>query len=177
MNKYLPYVGIPVSAAVAYLAVFFLQPAYAAVLVGIPLLFLGRKYSALSGFVIGLVVPFIMLLSYPVSEVVQLSGIVGQLTGMPGTLILVVYPLMYGVIGAISALLFTGIRELAFQERKEPSGECYLKTGGNLFLQTSYFPAQVKPVGQVYHEVHATRFPLVLNSERNSNPVNISPNL
>lgn len=123
MNKYVPYAGIPISAAVAYLTVLFVQPAYGAVLVGVPLLFLGRKYSGIAGFVIGLLVPFALLLTYPVSEAVQLSGIVGQLTGMPGTLILVVYPLMYGIIGAISALLFTGIRELAFQDKKEPAGQ------------------------------------------------------
>lgn len=123
MNKYLPYVGIPVSAVIAYLAVFFVQPAYAAILVGIPLLCLQKKYSGTVGFVIGLAVPFFLLLTYPVSEVVQLSGIVGQLTGMPGTLIIVVYPLMYGIIASISALLFTGIRELAFQKRSEPTGD------------------------------------------------------
>lgn len=121
MNKYFPYAGIPIAAAVAFLVLFTVQPLYAAIAIGVPLMFLGRKYSGISGFVIGLAVPLSVLLSYPLSEVIQLSGIVGQLTGMPGTLILVIYPLMYGIIAAFSALLFTGIRELVFQEIKKPA--------------------------------------------------------
>lgn len=116
MNKYVPYVGIPVSAVLAFVVVFTVQPVYAAIVVGVPLMFLGRKYSGISGFVIGLIIPFSILLSYPLSRIMQLSGIVGQLTGMPSTLILVVYPLMYGIIAALSALLFTGIREMVFGE-------------------------------------------------------------
>lgn len=117
MNKYVSYAGIPIAVILAFIVVFTVQPLYAAVIIGIPLMFLGRKYSGISGFVIGLAVPFSILLSYPISEVIKLSGIVGQLTGMPGILILIIYPLMYGILGGISALFFTGIRELVINKK------------------------------------------------------------
>lgn len=116
MNKLLPYVGIPVSIALAYLMLFNVQYVFSAIIVGIPLMFLGRRLSAVSGFVIGIVVPFSIYLFYPMSAVVQLSGIISQLTGMPGALLIVIYPLMYGIITLVSALLFTGIREVVIPE-------------------------------------------------------------
>lgn len=115
MNKYAPYAGIPVAAALSYIVVFTVQPIYVAIVVGIPLMFLSRKLSGIAGFLVGLIVPLTVLFSYPISSVMQLSSIVGELTGMPSVLILVIYPLMYGIIAAISALLFTGIREMAFK--------------------------------------------------------------
>ncbi len=119
MNKYLPYAGIIISIALAILAVFTIMQPYAAIIVGVPLMFLEWRYSALSGFIIGLVVPFSILLSYPISSVETLSGIVGQLTGMPSGLLIIIYPLMFGIITALSALLFTGIREAVFTDRQK----------------------------------------------------------
>ncbi len=116
MNKYVPYAGLIISIALAMAVVFTLEPLFAAIIVGVPLMFLERKYSTLSGFVIGLAVPFLILLTYPIASIEKLAGIVSQLTGMPPDLLLVVYPLMFGVITAVSALMFTGIREILVQE-------------------------------------------------------------
>lgn len=121
MNKVIPYVGIPVSIALAFLLLFSVPYAFSAIVVGIPLMFLGRKVSATSGFVIGLGVPFSIYLFYPVASVVKLSGILSQLTGMPGTLLIVIYPLMYGIITLISALFFTGVREVVFTGKETVS--------------------------------------------------------
>lgn len=126
MNRWLPYAGIPFSIALSYALVFTVPFAMGAIVAGIPLLFLGRKWSAVSGFLIGLMVPFSVYLLYPLGSVSRLSGIIAQLIGMPALLIIVVFPLMYGIMTAISALIFTGVRELAYSRKKEPedaSGE------------------------------------------------------
>lgn len=126
MNKALPYAGIPIAIALAYLLLFNVQYVFSAIIVGIPLMFLSRKSSAASGFVIGIAVPFSIYLLYPLASVVKLSGIISQLTGMPGALLIVIYPLMYGVITLVSALIFTGIREARSRE-EIPAGKTNLE--------------------------------------------------
>lgn len=111
MNKMVPYLGIIVSAALAYLLIFSTAYALSAILVGIPLFLLEKRIAAVSGFAIGFLAPVSLYLLYPMSAISQLSGIISQLTGLPSALLIIVYPLMYGIIAMLSALLFTGLMD------------------------------------------------------------------
>lgn len=129
MNRIMPYFGIPVSIGLAYLLIFTVPYAFAAVLVGLPLMFLGRKSSALSGFLIGALAAFSVYLLYPLGSVSKLSGIVSQIISIPGALLIVIFPLMYGIIAALSALLFTGILEEALPGVAGIAGRKAAKSG------------------------------------------------
>lgn len=122
MNKGIIAAGIVVSVALSYAALFTVQYAFGAILLGIPLMFLGRKYSGIAGFVIGIASSFSIYLLYPLSSVTELAGIVQQIIGIPSFGLIILFPLMYGLIGAVSALLFTGIRE-AFGSRPKPKAQ------------------------------------------------------
>ena len=111
MNKTFVASGIVVSVGLAYASLFTIQYAFGAILLGIPLMVLGKKYSGIAGFLIGLVSSLTIYLLYPLSSVSELGGIVQQIIGIPSLALIVLFPLMYGLIGAVSALLFTGIRE------------------------------------------------------------------
>ncbi len=111
MNKTFVASGIVVSVGLAYASLFTIQYAFGAILLGIPLMVLGKKYSGIAGFLIGLVSSLTIYLLYPLSSVSKLAGIVQQIIGIPSLALIVLFPLMYGLIGAVSALLFTGIRE------------------------------------------------------------------
>ncbi len=113
MNKGIIAAGIVVSIALAYASLFFITYAFGAILLGIPLMVLHRKYSGIAGFVIGIVSSASIYLMYPIASVTKLAGIVQQIIGLPSTLLIILFPLMFGLIGAVSALLFTGIREYA----------------------------------------------------------------
>lgn len=122
MNRWIPYAGIPVSVALAYGLVFLVPYAFAAIAAAIPLLYLSRRAAGIAGFLAGLLEPFSIYLLYPLQAVSRLSGILSQLTGFPPVLLIVIYPLMYGIIEAVSALLFVGVRERAAGSgRKEPA--------------------------------------------------------
>ncbi len=111
MNKGFVAAGIVASVGLAYASLFTIQYAFGAILLGIPLMVLSRKYSGIAGFIIGLVSAFSIYLMYPLSSVSKLADIVQQIIGIPSFALIVLFPLMYGLIGAVSALLFTGIRE------------------------------------------------------------------
>lgn len=111
MNKAFVAAGIVVSAVLAYASLLTIQYAFGAILLGIPLMALSRRYSGIAGFAIGLASSFSIYLMYPLSSVGKLAGIVQQIIGIPSFALIVLFPLMYGLIGAVSALLFTGIRE------------------------------------------------------------------
>ncbi len=126
MNKGIIAAGIVVSIALAYASLFFITYAFGAILLGIPLMVLNRKYSGIAGFVIGIVSSASIYLMYPLASVTKLAGIVQQIIGIPSTVLIIVFPLMFGLIGAVSALLFTGIRENFGGKQEEPAPE---KTG------------------------------------------------
>lgn len=111
MSKGIIAAGIVVSIALAYGSLFFITYAFGAILLGIPLMVLNKKYSGIAGFVIGIVSSASIYLMYPITSVSKLAGIVQQIIGLPSMLLIIVFPLMFGLIGAVSGLLFTGIRE------------------------------------------------------------------
>ena len=111
MNKWLPYIGIAVSVGLSYALIFTVPYAIGAIAVGIPLLLLSKKSSGILGFFIGFISAMSTYLMYPMSAFTELSKIISQLTSMPSFLIVVIFPLMYGIIACVSALLFTGLRE------------------------------------------------------------------
>lgn len=111
MNKGIVAAGIVVSIALSYASLFTIQYAFGAIFLGVPLMVLGRKYSGIAGFAIGIASSFSIYLLYPLPSLTKLAGIVQQVVGIPSAALIVLFPLMYGLIGAVSALLFTGIRE------------------------------------------------------------------
>ncbi len=111
MNKGIVAAGVAISIALAYASLFTIPYAFGAILFGIPLMVLNRKYSVMAGLIIGLGSASSIYLLYPVSTVSQLAGIVQQIIGIPSAALIILFPLMFGLIGALSALLFTGIRE------------------------------------------------------------------
>lgn len=111
MNKGFVLAGIIVSIALAYASLFTILYAFGAIFLGIPLMVLSRRYSGIAGFIIGIASAFSIYFMYPLSSISRLAGIVQQIIGIPSSLLIVLFPLMYGLIGAVSALLFTGIRE------------------------------------------------------------------
>lgn len=119
MNRYLPYAGIPISIGASYVSLFFAPYAFSAIIVGLPLLYLGRKSSAVSGFLVGALTAFSVYLFYPLSSVGKLAGIISQIIYLPGPLLIVLFPLFFGIIAAVSALFFCGIRELVVVNASE----------------------------------------------------------
>ena len=111
MNKGIVAGGVVISIALAYASLFAIPYAFGAILLGIPLMVLNRRYSVIAGLIIGLGSAFSIYLLYPVSSLSQLAGIVQQIIGIPSAALIVLFPLMFGLIGAVSAPLFTGLRE------------------------------------------------------------------
>ena len=122
MNKGIVAAGVVISIALAYASLFTVPYAFGAILLGIPLMVLNRRYSVIAGLIIGLGSAFSIYLFYPVSSVSQLAGIVQQIIGIPSAALIVLFPMMFGLIGAVSALLFTGMRENILM-RPNPKGE------------------------------------------------------
>lgn len=106
MNKFL---FIALSIILAYLLIFLFPFAWTAIFASIPLLVLNAKKSAISGFAIGFIAPLSIYLLYPLEKVFDLSSIIGSIVGLSPLLLLVIFPLMYGIIMAISAAIWSGI--------------------------------------------------------------------
>ncbi len=66
------------------------------------------KRAALAGFLIGFSTIIIYII-YPMAPLFKLSSILGTATGMPGIVLIIIYPLIYGLIMMLSALLFSDL--------------------------------------------------------------------
>ncbi|QGA54022.1 hypothetical protein GFS03_05245 [Sulfolobus sp. E5-1-F] len=107
--KGLTIIYIIISIILAYIMQILVLYPFTAIAVGIPLGLLSRKYSAIGGFLIGLLSSLSIYLIYPISDVVKIAEVVGQLLGINSFLVILLYPLVYGIISLISALLFNYI--------------------------------------------------------------------
>lgn len=107
MNKKI--LGIPVSIVLAYLLIYFFPVAWTAAFAAIPLFGLKAKNAAITGFAVGLIVAVSFYLLYPLAMVGRLAGILANIIGMDSLILVFIFPLMYAVIMALSATVFSGI--------------------------------------------------------------------
>ncbi|QXJ29072.1 hypothetical protein J5U23_01941 [Saccharolobus shibatae B12] len=94
------------SIILAYILQIFVLYPFTAIAIGVPLGLLSRKYSAIGGFLIGFLSSLSLYLIYPINGVSKIAEIIGQLIGINPFLVILLYPLIYGTISLISALLF-----------------------------------------------------------------------
>lgn len=105
------YVGAVLAVVLAYVLNLFVPIIWIAIVASLPLLRIRKRYAVLSGFLIGLLVPLSLYLMYPIPMVGELSGIMGQLAGLPPFLVVVVFPLFYGIIMGLGGLFWSGLAE------------------------------------------------------------------
>lgn len=110
MSKYV-YLGIPVSIALVYAFNMFVPVIWIGVLAALPLFKIGKKYALVIGFFIGLLTSLSLYLLYPLPMVAKLSVVVSQLASIPSALVIVVFPLFYGIIMGLSGLFWSGLIE------------------------------------------------------------------
>lgn len=92
----------------------------------IPMIFLypfKKKYSMPSGFAIGFASYFAVYFQYNFGDVVRLSNILGGIIGIPGTLVLLIYPLLSGIIAAFGALLWSSCFDIMSGRKTEINRE------------------------------------------------------
>ncbi|MCL4307120.1 MAG: hypothetical protein M1592_06755 [Candidatus Thermoplasmatota archaeon] len=121
MTKMGAVLSIIASAAVSYATLFFLPLAYLAVIAAIPLMYLKGWRSFVAGLIVGIGSAFSLYLIYPFQKVAELSAIIGGIVSLSPVLVLVVFPLVYGLILGFASLLWSEIRENVVQ-RKAKSG-------------------------------------------------------
>ncbi|MHB1493752.1 MAG: hypothetical protein ACYCSG_00710 [Thermoplasmataceae archaeon] len=88
----------------------------------IPMIFLypfKKKYSMPSGLVIGFTSFFAVYFQYNFGDVARLSNIIGSIIGIPGILVLLIYPLLSGIIAAFGALLWSSCFDIIRGRRVE----------------------------------------------------------
>lgn len=101
--------AIPTSVVLAYAAVILTSYAWLGVVVSLPLLFLRPWKSFLAGLLIGLLSSFSMYVIYPASSLVAMSDVLGGIAGLPPILALSIYPVMFSLIAAFSASMWSEI--------------------------------------------------------------------
>lgn len=99
-----------VSIILAYILQIFIPYPFTGIAVGLPLGFLSKRASAISGFLIGFLSSLSLYLIYPLNDVNKLSTIMGELIGVNiPTIVILIYPFIYGLISLISAIFFSYI--------------------------------------------------------------------
>ncbi|QIW22918.1 hypothetical protein EWF20_01270 [Sulfolobus sp. S-194] len=80
---------------------------FTAIILGIPLSAIRPKFSFLAGLLIGFFTPLALYLQYPLSSVLELSTRLSEIIGIPSILIIILYPLVYGILAGLSAFFFS----------------------------------------------------------------------
>ncbi len=105
------YLSVAVTVALAYTFNLLFPVAWIGFLASLPLLTIRKKYALLLGFLIGLIVPMSLYLMYPINMVTKLSVVMGQIAGIPPVLVIVIFPLFYGIVMGLSGLFWSGFAE------------------------------------------------------------------
>lgn len=100
---------IGLSIVLSYVALITIPYLWMAVPAALPFLALKSWKNVFVGFGIGMLSSMSIYLFYPLALVSRLSSIIGSIAGEPPILVLIIYPLIYGTIFALSALLWSGI--------------------------------------------------------------------
>ncbi len=109
-SKYV-YLGVPVSIALAYAFNLLVPVIWVGVFAALPLLKIKKMYALVVGFLIGLLASMSLYLLYPLPMVVKLSGVMSQLASIPSALVIVIFPLFYGIVMGLSGLFWSGLIE------------------------------------------------------------------
>ena len=110
MSK-LDYLGVPAAAVLAYVFTFLVPVTWLGVVASLPLLGIRKAYALLFGFLIGLLAPASLYLLYPLDMVSKLSVTIGQIASIPSLLVIVMFPLFYGITMGLSGLFWSGLAE------------------------------------------------------------------
>ena len=111
MNRHAPYVGVILAVALAYAFNLLVPIIWVGALAALPLALTKKRVALPVGFLIGVLVPMSFYLLYPLSMVSRLAAVMAQIASIPAVLVVVVFPLSYGLVMALSALLWSGLAE------------------------------------------------------------------
>lgn len=101
--------AIGLSVVLSYIVLFAVPYAWMAFFAALPFIVLKSKWNAFIGLAIGLGSSLSIYLFYPVGLLGNLSTILGSIAGFPPALVLVLFPLIYGVIFCLSTLFWVGV--------------------------------------------------------------------
>lgn len=110
-------VFIALSILLSYIALIALPFVWMAIPAALPFLALKNWKNVFVGFGIGSLSAASIYLIYPLSNISSLAGILGSISGVPGPLTLALFPLLYGVVFALSALFWSGIDSEELRKR------------------------------------------------------------
>jgi hypothetical protein len=110
MSK-LHYLGVPAAGVLAYVFTFLVPVVWIGVVASLPLLRIRKAHALLFGFLIGLLAPVSLYLLYPLDMVSKLSVTVGQIASIPSFLVIVMFPLFFGITMGLSGLFWSGLAE------------------------------------------------------------------
>ncbi len=109
MNNRLSAVFIIASVALSFIILIFIPLPYLAAVAAIPLFFLSWKRALSVGFLIGLASALSLYMIYPVANVIKLSSIVSGIVSLPSAVVLLGFPLFFGLIFAFSGMLWSEV--------------------------------------------------------------------
>ncbi|MEM0151103.1 MAG: hypothetical protein QXT18_04840 [Thermoplasmata archaeon] len=101
---------IMISIIMAYIFIIFIPYAWTGIFASIPLYRLRLKLAGVAGFLIGISTISIYV-TYPNQKLMDLSNIIGNAIGIPGIILLIIYPLFYAIIMMLSAMLFSEVKK------------------------------------------------------------------
>ncbi len=101
--------AIGLSILLSYVSLLAIPYLWMAVPAALPFLALKDWKNAFTGFGIGALSASSIYLFYPLGLVSRLSDILGSIAGVPPILALALFPLIYGLIFGLSALLWSGL--------------------------------------------------------------------
>jgi hypothetical protein len=110
MSK-LDYLGVPAAVVLAYVFTFLVPVTWLGVVASLPLLRIRKAYALLFGFLIGLLAPLSLYFLYPLDMVSKLSVTIGEIASIPSLLVIVMFPLFYGITMGLSGLFWSGLAE------------------------------------------------------------------
>jgi len=110
MSK-LDYLGVPAAVVLAYVFTFLVPVTWLGVVASLPLLKIRKAYALLFGFLIGLLAPLSLYFLYPLDMVSKLSVTIGEIASIPSLLVIVMFPLFYGITMGLSGLFWSGLAE------------------------------------------------------------------
>ncbi len=113
------YLALALMIISAFLLIAYLAPVWTAIFPPLFILWKQRKIWIIYSLLVGIIVPFLFYIQYPVSAISHIESIVGALTGMGGLLVVIVFPFIYGVIMMASYLFWSGLYGIA--RRRKPA--------------------------------------------------------
>lgn len=129
MSNIKVYIGIPAAVALTYILVIPQEISpyiWTGAIAAICLMWINSKRAPLIGFAIGTMVLLSTYLFYPLGEVSRFSGILSSITSIPSVLLILIYPLIYGIIMGLGALFWSGLNknlEKVMPEGKKIAGQ------------------------------------------------------